>query len=61
MGASLSLQEKRELFALLTEQERRRSLLKWLSFYPADAALFAAICTRSTLLFSLLELDTRSG
>jgi hypothetical protein len=38
MGALLNSSEKRELFALLTEQERRRSLLKWLSFYPSERA-----------------------
>ena len=39
MGALLNSSEKRELFALLTEQERRRSMLKWLSFYPSDGPL----------------------
>ena len=39
MGALLNSSEKRELFALLTEQDRRRSMLKWLSFYPAEGPL----------------------
>ena len=39
MGASLSLAEKRELLSLLTEQDRRRSMLKWLSYYPDNGPL----------------------
>ena len=39
MGALLNSSEKRELFALLTEQDRRRSMLKWMSFYPAEGPL----------------------
>jgi phage terminase large subunit-like protein len=38
-GRIAELAEKRELLALLTEQERRRSMLKWLSFYPEGGPL----------------------
>ena len=50
MGASLSLQRKRELLALPLSRSGAGRSSKWLSYYP-DGPLRRENCTRSTCPF----------
>ena len=58
-GRIAELAEKRELLALLTEQERRRAQLKWLSYYPDSGPLRRELYKKHLSFFAAP--DIRSG